>query len=81
MMNKIDRELSLLSNDRYGAVALISICFELWMGCPDREIRVKVDTRLQFLGKNREIFKKRRKGNYTKFLLLKYLFQVSFMKK
>ena len=49
-MKKIDRDLILLPNDRYGVVAFISIYFELLMGCPDREFQGKV-------GKNREIEK------------------------
>ena len=40
-------------------VTLISIYFELLMGCPDQEFQVKVDPKLTFLGQNREIGKNR----------------------
>ena len=67
MLMKIDRDLILLPNDRYGVVALVSIYFELLMGCPNRKFQFKVDQKLKFfrenweIEKNQEIFKKNKK--------------------
>ena len=57
-MKKIDRDLILLPNDRYGVVASIYIYFEFLLGCPDREFQIKVEPKLT-LGNNREIGKDR----------------------
>ena len=42
-MKKIDRDLILLPNDRYGVVASISIYFDFLLGCPNREFQIKVE--------------------------------------
>ena len=57
MRIKVDRDLILLPNVRHRVVALISIHLKLSMRCLDQEFWFKVDPKLPFLGKNREIGK------------------------